>query len=63
MGGRTSKENRKTQGAKAFKEIMKCQDKKIKCHVCGLNFENSDLYRKHLSSQMHKAFSMVIDLT
>lgn len=46
-----------------IKERRTSQDEKIKCFTCGVFSDNSKLYQKHLSSQMHKAFSMIIDLT
>ena len=56
-----SKEGRQRLGAD-FQEIRRLDDK-VKCNVCGVVSQNSNLYEEHLGSKMHKAFSMVIDLT
>ena len=56
-----SKEGRQSEEAD-FQERRR-QDDKVKCNVCGVVSENSRLYEEHLGSKMHKAFSMVIDLT
>ena len=60
---RNNQEQRKAEEDNYIKERKLSQDEKIKCFTCGVFSDNSKLYQKHLSSQMHKAFSMIIDLT
>ena len=54
---KNSVEKRKTQKKK------RTQDEKVKCNACGIISDNNKMYQNHLNSQMHKAFSMIIDLT
>lgn len=60
---RNTKRTKNSVEKRNTKEKRRTQDKKVKCNACGIISDNNKMYQNHLNSQMHKAFSMIIDLT